>query len=224
MNNRFRVFPFLAVGLLATAGLTMAQDTPPDQVHPWRNATNADQTAPAIQDQQQNQYPVQNGPAQNAPGFAQAPYPAQNGPGNYNQAPYPPQNGPGNYNQAPYPPQSYPQQGYPCVYPQQAPSQSGSAAPNSGAPDPQARHIRHGAYQSVVVFRQEQDRRCVFGDPCAAGHRRRSCSGRGRPDRWRPDNGSAEGRARRRHVPAWHSTNGSDSGRRSDVARSVAND
>src|SRR5580658_7251572 len=61
MKNRNRLFPYLAVGLLATAGLGMAQDQA--DVHPWRSATDADQApaqTPAVQDQQQNQYPVQN--------------------------------------------------------------------------------------------------------------------------------------------------------------------
>jgi hypothetical protein len=146
MNNRNRLFPYLAAGLLATAGLVMAQDQPQDQAHPWRSATGADQPAPQAPPPafQQNQYPPQNGPFQNGPGnYNQAPYPPQNGPGNYNQAPYPPQNGQGNYNQAPYPPQGYP--------PQQA--QNGPQGNNQAPPPPIPAHltIKPGMFVTVRI-------------------------------------------------------------------------
>jgi len=110
MNNRNRLFPYLAAGLLATAGLAMAQDQPQDQAHPWRSATDADQPAPQAPPayQQQNQYPPQYAP-QNAPGnYNQAPYPQQQqGPYTQQYPPYPPQqaqNGPQGNNMAPPPP------------------------------------------------------------------------------------------------------------------------
>lgn len=135
MNSRNRLFPYLAVALLATAGLGMAQDVTQDQVHPWRNATDSDQSAA----QQQNQYPVQNAPAPTGPGgYSQAPYPAQNGPGNYNQAPYPPQG---------YPPQNYPPQNYP-PYPGAQQAQANQAPP---PPIPAHLTLKPGTFVTVRI-------------------------------------------------------------------------
>jgi hypothetical protein len=136
----------------------MAQDVPQDQVHPWRSATDSDQSAPqaaAVQDQQQNQYPVQNGPA-------------QNGPGAYSQAPYPPQNGPGNYNQAPYPPQGYPPQNNP---PQNYPPYPGpQAQANQVPPPPIPAHLtlKPGTFVTVRINQWLSSDKNKVGDAFSA--------------------------------------------------------
>jgi len=83
MNNRSSFFPYVAIALLATAGFGMAQMAQ-DDVHPWRNATDADQMAaqaPSFQNQQ-NQDLAQQAPG----GYTQAPDPRNNYPSPFDPA------------------------------------------------------------------------------------------------------------------------------------------